>query len=103
MKGGGVLPIRYFPASCRKGEHMITAQKYTETYNLWTEQLQENAERIIRSSEARKYLIKNSAEAPLEDLLLEAVKCISDLTGDTILTKTVIRNLERRRHDDKRI
>ena len=82
---------------------MITAKQYTDSYNRWTAQLRENAERIVRSSEARKYLIKNSAEAPLEDLLLEAVKCISDLTGDTILTKTVIRNLERRKHDDKRI
>ena len=76
---------------------MITAQKYTETYNLWTEQLRENSERLIRSSETRKYLIKNSADAPLEDLLIEAVKCISDLTGDTILPKAVIRNIERRR------
>ena len=79
---------------------MITAQKYTETYNLWTRQLRENSERIVRSSEARKYLIKNSADAPLEDLLIEAVKCISDLTGDTILPKTVIRNLARRKEHE---
>lgn len=76
---------------------MITAQKYTETYNLWTDQLRENAERIVRSSEARKYLIKNSAEAPLEDLLIVAVKCIADLTGDTVFQKEVIRNIERRK------
>ena len=61
---------------------MITAQKYTETYNLWTEQLRENAERIVRSSEARKYLIKNTELADPLDLLQEAVNCIYDLTGD---------------------
>lgn len=76
---------------------MITAQKYTETYNLWKTQLQEGADKIVRSSEARKYLIKNSDTAPLKDLLIEAVKCISDLTGDTVFQKEVLRNIKRRK------
>jgi len=76
---------------------MITVQKYTETYNLWKAQLQDGADKIVRSSEARKYLIKNSDSAPLEELLIVAVKCITDLTGDTVFQKEVIRNIERRR------
>jgi hypothetical protein len=80
-----------------KEVHMITAQKYTETYNLWKAQLQDGADKIVRSSEARKYLIKNSDSAPLEDLLIVAVKCIADLTGDTVFQKEVIRNIERRK------
>jgi hypothetical protein len=76
---------------------MITAQKYTETYNLLKAQLQDGADKIVRSSEARKYLIKNSDTAPLEDLLVEAIKCISDLTGDTVFKKEVLRNIKRRK------
>lgn len=76
---------------------MITAQKYTERYNLWKAQLQDGADKIVRSSEARKYLIKNSDSAPLEELLIIAVKCIADLTGDTVFQKEVLRNIKRRK------
>lgn len=76
---------------------MITAQKYTETYNLWKDQLQEGADRIVRSSECRKYLIKNTDSADLLVLLQEAVNCIYDLTGDQCFVKEVTAAIERRR------
>lgn len=76
---------------------MITAKQYTETYERYTQMLQKNAERIVKSSETRKYLIKNSAEAPLVEMLVQAVSCIADLTGDECFRKEVINNLERRR------
>ena len=76
---------------------MITAKQYTETYERYTRMLQKNAERIVKSSETRKYLIKNSTEAPLVELLAQAVNCIADLTGDECFRKEVINNLERRR------
>lgn len=93
---------RHSPASgafcdIPKEVHMITAQKYTETYNLWKAQLQDGADKIVRSSEARKYLIQSSETAPLEELLIEAVKCIADLTGDIVFQKEVLRNIERRK------
>lgn len=78
---------------------MITAKQYTNSYERYTEMLLRDAERIEQSSETRKYLMKRSADAPLEELLLEAVECISELTGDLILPKQVKRNLERRKHE----
>jgi len=76
---------------------MITTKQYTETYNTWKRQLMENADRIIKSSECRKTLIKNADTADVLDLLQEAVNCIYDLTGDTVFLKTVTRSIERRR------
>ena len=89
--------IKTFDRKAR--DKVITAKQYTETYERYTKFLRENAERIRQSSETRKYLMKKSGTAPLEDRLIEAVKCISDLTGDTILPKTVIKNIERRKHE----
>ena len=82
---------------------MITAQKYTETYNLWKAQLQDGADKIVRSSECRKYLIQNSSDGDLLDLLQAAVNCIYELTGDKCFLKEVTQAIERRRHDNKRI
>ena len=76
---------------------MITAQKYTETYNLWKDQLRDGAEKIVRSSECRKVLIKNIESADPLDLLQEAVNCIYDLTGDGCFLKEVTNGIERRR------
>lgn len=76
---------------------MITAQKYTETYNLWKAQLQDGADKIVRSSEARKYLTKNINSAEPLDLLQEAVNCIYDLTGDKCFLKEVTKGIEERR------
>lgn len=76
---------------------MITTKQYTETYNTWKRQLMENADRIIKSSECRKTLIKNADTADVLDLLQEAVNCIYDLTGDECFLKQVTESIERRR------
>lgn len=76
---------------------MITAQKYTETYNLWKAQLQDGADKIVSSSECRKTLIKNIDSADPLDLLQEAVNCIYDLTGDRCFLKEVTKGIEERR------
>lgn len=77
---------------------MITAKQYTDSYNRYTQMLREYNENIERSTECRKYLIKNtSSEDPL-DLLLRAVRCIYDLTGDKCFLKEVTEAIERRRH-----
>jgi hypothetical protein len=76
---------------------MITAQKYTETYNLWKTQLQNGAEKIVRSSECRKYLIKNASDGDPLELLQAAVNCIYDLTGDKCFLKEVTQAIERRK------
>ena len=78
---------------------MITAQKYTETYNFWKKQLQDGADKIAHSSECRKILIKNVDSADPLDLLQEAVNCIYDLTGDRCFLKEVTEGIERRRHE----
>lgn len=82
---------------------MITAKQYTDNYNRWTESLRKSAGMLMASSECRKYLIKNSSDGDLLELLQEAVNCIYDLTGDKCFIKEVTQAIERRRHDDKRI
>lgn len=83
-------------ASSRKMT-MITAKQYTDTYNRWTAQLQDGAEKIVRSSECRKYLIKNSSNGDPLELLQAAVNCIYDLTGDKCFLKEVTQAIERRK------
>ena len=75
---------------------MISAKQYTDTYNQWREQLQKANVAIEKSTECRKYLIKNSATAPYDEMLIQAVECIADLTGDECFRKQVIKNLEGR-------
>lgn len=75
---------------------MISAKQYTDTYNQWREQLRKANVAIEKSAECRKYLIKNSATAPYDEMLIQAVECIADLTGDECFRKQVIKNLEGR-------
>lgn len=81
---------------------MISTKQYTDTYNLWRESLLKSAENISRSSECRKYLIKNTASAPWEDLLTNAVECIYKLTGDECFYKEVMEAIERREADNEK-
>lgn len=76
---------------------MISAKQYTDTFNSWREQLRKANVAIEKSTECRKYLIKNSATAPYDEMLIQAVECIADLTGDECFRKAVKENLERRK------
>lgn len=76
---------------------MLTAKQYTETYVEYRRMLRENSERIFRSTETRKTLIKNASTADPLDLLQEAVNCIYDLTGDQCFLKEVTKAIEGRR------
>lgn len=68
---------------------MPTIKQYTDSYVRWCEMLRQNAERIARSSEARKFLNKNLRSGDTEELLKVAVNCIADLTGDETLRNEV--------------
>ena len=76
---------------------MITAKQYTDTYVEYKRMLREHSERIFKSTEYRKTLIKNAGTADVLDLLQEAVNCIYDLTGDQCFLKQVTESIERRR------
>lgn len=76
---------------------MITAKQYTDTYVEYKRMLREHSERIFKSTEYRKLLIKNAATADPFDLLQEAVNCIYDLTGDKCFLKEVTDAIERRK------
>lgn len=78
---------------------MITAKQYTDTYNDYRKMLRDYNDKIEKSSECRKTLIKNVESADLLDLLQEAVNCIYDLTGDRCFLKEVTESIKRRRHD----
>jgi len=75
---------------------MPTIKEYTDNYVRWRDMLHRSAERIQRSSETRKKLIREADTAPLPELLKEAVSCIADLTGDELFAEQVIKKLERR-------
>jgi len=75
-----------------------TIKQYTEAYELWTKQLRENAVRISDSTDARIYLTKNADTAPMDELLIRAVECIYDLTGDSQFKRQVTEAIERRTH-----
>ena len=64
---------------------------------IYNDNVKKNVEIMIESSECRKYLMKNAKTADPIEMLIEAVKCISALTGDVAFSKQVIRELERRR------
>lgn len=78
---------------------MITAKQYTDSYNRYIQMLRDYNDKIEKSSECRKYLIKNAATADPFDLLQEAVNCIYDLTGDKCFLKEVTEAIERRREN----
>lgn len=78
-------------------DRMITPKQYTDTYNRYTNMLRDYNEKIEKSSEVRKTLIKNTDTADPFDLLQEAVNCIYDLTGDRCFLKEVTEAIERRR------
>ena len=76
-----------------------TIQQYTEAYNRWSRESIENFRRIEDSSECRKYLVKNAESAPMDELLIAAVNCIYDLTGDSQFRRQVIEEIERRKNE----
>lgn len=76
---------------------MISTQQYIDNYNRWNDQLRDGAEKIVRSSECRKYLIKNANDGEPLELLQAAVNCIYDLTGDKCFLKEVTQAIERRK------
>ena len=76
---------------------MITAKQYTDTYIAYKRMLRDYSEKIFKSTECRKTLIKNAETADPFDLLQEAVNCIYDLTGDRCFYKQVTEAIERRR------
>lgn len=78
---------------------MISTKQYMDTYNAWCDSLTKSAVAISKSSETRKYLIKNSDSAPLDEMLVAAVSCIADLTGDECFRKQVLEKLERRKNE----
>ena len=65
---------------------------------VYNDSVKRNVEVMMDSSECRKYLVKNAESAPMDELLIRAVECIYDLTGDSQFRDQVIRQIERRTH-----
>ena len=79
---------------------MITPKQYTDTYIQYRRMLRDYSDKLFKSSETRKTLIKNAATADPLNLLQKAVNCIYDLTGDKCFLKEVTEAIERRREND---
>lgn len=67
----------------------MTIREYTQAYNRWTKMLQNEARRIRDSAECRKRIMRDIESAPYGELLVDAAKCIADLTGDSVFYHTV--------------
>lgn len=78
---------------------MITPKQYTDTYIQYRRMLRDYSDKLFKSSETRKTLIKNAATEDPLNLLQEAVNCIYDLTGDKCFLKEVTEAIERRREE----
>ena len=78
---------------------MITPKQYTDTYIAYKRMLRDYNENIEKSSECRKFLIKNVDTADALELIQIAVNCIYDLTGDKCFLKEVTEAIERRREN----
>lgn len=78
---------------------MISAKQYTDTYVAYKRMLRDYSEKIFKSTECRKFLIKNVDTADALELIQIAVNCIYDLTGDKCFLKEVTEAIERRREN----
>lgn len=80
----------------------ITAAELFRDYEAHTKLYREEAQRIMQSSEARKYIIKNLMTADPYDLLSKACECIYDMTGDTCFerhTREMIEKIKMEKQD----
>ena len=79
----------------------IQDQEYYRTVGkmVYNDSVKKNVEIMFDSSECRKYLMKNAESADPFEMLIEAVKCISRLTGDVVFSKQFLEKIERRRNE----
>jgi hypothetical protein len=75
----------------------MNLSEYGAVYALCRQILHEESARIADSGTCRSYLQKNLKDGDAEELLRTAVRCITDLTGDTMILKA----LERRNDEDQ--
>ena len=77
---------------------LIQDQEYFREHGklVYNDMVQKNFEIMSKSSECRIYFNKYAATAPYEELLLKAINCIADLTGDEVFRKQVTASIERR-------
>lgn len=64
---------------------------------VYNDTVQKNFDIMSRSSDCRIYFNKNAATADYEDLLIMAINCIADLTGDEVFRTQTIRTILSRR------
>lgn len=82
----------------KKFRREMSYSDLAENYERCKRMLQEEARRIMDSSEARKFIIMNLGKKDPLELLEVACRCIYDLTGDTYFEKYTRETIEGRLH-----
>lgn len=76
----------------------ITPEDLIKNYEHYEKLLRDEADRIQRSSETRKLLMKNINTGDPLELLEKACECIYELTGDLIFEDAIKRAIEERKN-----
>lgn len=75
----------------------ITPEDFIKNHEHYEKLLRDEADRIRRSSETRKLLMKNIKTGDPLELLEKACECIYELTGDLIFDDAIKRAIEDRK------
>lgn len=76
----------------------ITPEDLIKNYEHYEKLLRDEADRIQRSSETRKLLMKNIKTGDSLELLEKACECIYELTGDLVFEDSIKRAIEERKN-----
>lgn len=76
----------------------ITPEDLIKNHEHYEKLLRDEADRIRRSSETRKLLMKNIKTGDPLELLEKACECIYELTGDLIFEDAIKRAIEERKN-----
>lgn len=77
---------------------IIQDQEYFREHGklVYNDTVQKNFEIMSKSSDCRIYFNKNAATASYKELLLAAINCIADLTGDEVFRTRNIQTISER-------
>lgn len=77
---------------------IIQDQEYFRTHGklVYNDTVQKNFEIMSKSSDCRAYFNKYAASANYKDLLLMAINCIADLTGDEVFRTKNLKTINER-------
>lgn len=95
--GNRYIPSQFSISWAERFRPEITVEDIAKNLDYYKKALQDEADRIRRSSETRKLLMKNIKTGDPLELLEKACECIYELTGDLIFEDSIKRVIEERK------